>query len=250
MTNTDMQTSTAMDARRAASWNLPRDRGVAPIERLLRTHKRGYRAGSILTLEGGSSRVTYCVLSGWLSLSKSMENGQRQIIDFGLPGDFLNPVSANNETSTLQIEAVTYATVAAIPQPLWLGLLENYPQLRHLESRVIAGALSRLSERMLRLGKASAEIRIAHAMIELCIRLHPVGAVRDCSFRLPLTQQQLGEFVGLSSVHVCRTLSSLSRRGVILVQDQMNITIRDMDALADIAGTDPLTLESAIIPSL
>ncbi len=219
------------------------------IEQLLRTYQRRSHAGTVVALEGSTSHVVFCVLSGWLSLSKSMEDGQRHIIDFALPGDLVNSVCANNKTNALQIEAVTSATVAVIPDYRWASLLEDLPQLKNLEDRVIAGTLSRLSERMLRLGKGNAETRIAYAMIELCIRLRAVGAVRDWTFHLPLTQQQLGDFVGLSSVHVCRTLRSLSRLGVIAMKDHMDITIHNIDGLAKIAGVDPRALENQIIPS-
>jgi CRP-like cAMP-binding protein len=101
---------------------------------------------------------------------------------------------------------------------------------------------------MLRLGKGSAETRIAYAIIELCIRLGMIGKVPDCGFHIPLTQQQLGEFVGLSSVHVCRTMRRLTRLGVISMEGHMDITIHNMDALAEIAGVDPDALENEIIP--
>lgn len=231
-----------------SSWELSKDGATATIERILRTHKRGYRSGSVVELEGAESGINYCLLSGWLSLAKLLEDGQRQIIDFALPGDFLNIASADQQINTVQIEAVTYATVAAIPEDRWTNLLDDLPQLRRLEGRVIAGALSRLSERMLRLGKGSAEARIAHAMIELCVRLRAIGEVRDCTFHLPLTQQQLGDFVGLSSVHVCRTMRRLTRQDIIKMEGHMDITIRNMDALATIAGVDPAVLEKEIIP--
>jgi CRP-like cAMP-binding protein len=242
--------ATSTDVMAQPVWQLSDSSTSATLERALKTHKRGHCAGTMIKLEGGKSKVTYCVLSGWASLSKSMPDGQRQIIDFALPGDFLDPRSADNATSALQIEAVTYAVIAEIPDNLWHQLGETIPQLKTLEHRVIAGALSRLAERMLRLGKGSAEARIAHAIIELCIRLRAIGQERDCSFHLPLTQQQLGEFVGLSSVHVCRTMRRLKRLGVISMEDHIDISIHDMDALAEIAGVDPDMLENEIVPHL
>ncbi|SDZ60015.1 cAMP-binding domain of CRP or a regulatory subunit of cAMP-dependent protein kinases [Jannaschia faecimaris] len=238
------------DVMNGPTWHLPDTSGSAALERTLKTHRRGHRAGSMIELEGGKSNVTYCVLSGWLSLSKSMPDGQRQIIDFALPGDILNPTSADNASSTLQIEAVTYTTVSAIPRNIWGSLTDGLPQLSLLENRIIAGTFSRFSERMLRLGKGSAEARIAYALIELYIRLSAIGQVHGDSFHLPLTQQTLGEFVGLSSVHVCRMVRRLSRLGVISMEGHMAITILDMGTLANIAGIDPGRLENSIIPRL
>ena len=232
------------------AWQLAEASGVKKLENALKKHMRGHRAGTMIGLEGEQSNVIYCVWSGWISMSKSMPDGQRQIIDFALPGEFLNPSSGHTAGSGLHIEAVTNASIATIPETRWHELKEAIPQLARLESRVVAGAFSRLSERMLRLGKGSAEARIAHALIELCIRLRAIGQVEDDSFHIPLTQQQLGEFVGLSSVHVCRTIRRLSRSGVISMADHMDIDIHEMDHLAEIAGLDMDVLEEDIIPQL
>ncbi|WP_439155184.1 Crp/Fnr family transcriptional regulator [Yoonia sp.] len=223
-------------------WQLPDVAVNTSLEQLLKTYKRGYQAGSLIELDSSGTNVTYCVLSGWVSLSKSMPDGQRQTIDFALPGDILSQISAHIATRALQMETVTYATIAMIPGPVWARLGKEFPQLAQLENRRAAEALSRLSDRMLRLGKCSAETRIAHALIELCSRLRSIGQGSSLGFQLPLTQQQLGEFTGLSSVHVCRTLRRLSQHAVIKMGDHMTIEITDMDALADLAGVEPTTL--------
>ncbi|MCC5959437.1 MAG: winged helix-turn-helix domain-containing protein [Rhodobacteraceae bacterium] len=61
-------------------------------------------------------------------------------------------------------------------------------------------------------------------------------------------QKQLGDFTGLSSVHVCLTLRRMNRLGLITTQDRMDITIHDVSALAEIAEVDLATLRKAIIP--
>lgn len=219
-------------------WRISDPGARAELERTFRTHRRRYRAGTLIGLEDTGTDVTYCMLAGWVSLSKSMPDGQRQTIDFSLPGDILSQISSHIATSALQMETVTSATIAVIPGPAWARLGKAFPQLEKLENRRAFEALSRLSDRMLRLGKGSAETRIAHALIELCTRLYAIGQSSGLGLQLPLTQQQLGEFVGLSSVHVCRTLGRLSRHGVITVRDHMDIVINDMSTLARIAGVD------------
>lgn len=101
---------------------------------------------------------------------------------------------------------------------------------------------------MLRLGKGSAENRLAYALTEFNLRLSAIGESRDGAFHLPLTQQLLGEYLGLSSVHVCRTMRRLIDRGVIEPGDHMEINIRDPRSLATIAGVDFDILRSQIIP--
>jgi len=221
----------------------------AQLEKVLRSHRRGFSAGSILKLEGESSVATYCVLDGWVALSKSTQDGQRQIIDFVLPGDIINPSSANKCTSAMQIEALSYARIAVVPNVTWANLIEGGPMLRMRENQIISSALSRMSERMLRLGKGTAEMRIAYSLIELYLRLSAIGKVDNDRFHIPLTQQQLGEFAGLSSVHVCRTMRRLSRKNILTVNSQMDITILDLQEMAEIAGVDVAVLNTSIIPT-
>ncbi|WP_296762630.1 Crp/Fnr family transcriptional regulator [Sediminimonas sp.] len=217
------------------------------LRRVLKAHMHGYRAETILKFEGEDSAAVYCVQTGWLAVSKSMANGARQIIDVILPGEIIDPYSANGHTSSVQIEALSYTTIAVVPRAVWSRLEDSDPELRHTETTTIAASLSRMSERMLRLGKGTAESRIAYAMIELCMRLGAIGECNNGAFHLPLTQQGLGDFVGLSAVHVCRTLRRLSRSGIISTEDHMDVVIHDLDALADVAGVDPERLRGEII---
>ena len=89
-------------------------------------------------------------------------------------------------------------------------------------------------------------MRIAYVLIELCIRVGGRGTGCDGEFHVPLGQQQLGDFTGLSSVHVCRTLRRLNRVGVIWTEDHMDITIKDLPALAELAQVDLETLRYGI----
>lgn len=227
------------------------------LQRLLNGTRRGLRAGSILKMEGDDCSSVYLVLSGWIALSKSLADGARQIIDIVLPGGIIDPSSADGATSAVQIEALSHAKVAVLPEATWASLRASEPDLQQFDTITLAATLSRMSERMLRLGKGSAETRLAYALIELCMRVAAAGTRRggampgarsDCAYHLPLTQQMLGEYVGLSSVHVCRTMRRFARNNLISMADHMDIVIHDIDALAAIAGVEPDALHRQIIP--
>ena len=122
------------------------------------------------------------------------------------------------------------------------------PEARSLDAEMAAGARARISERMLRLGKGNAEKRVAYALLELWTRLHGSGPAVTDSFYIPMRQQQLGDFVGLSSVHVCRTLRRLVRQNMISMKDHMEIKIIDIAQLSRIADVDLGSLSRKILP--
>jgi CRP-like cAMP-binding protein len=91
-------------------------------------------------------------------------------------------------------------------------------------------------------------MRIAYSVMELYLRLRMIGKVDGLRFRLPMTQQQLGEFTGLSSVQVCRTMRRLSDKNILSANGKMDIVISDIERLAQIAGVDLDTLANEILP--
>ncbi len=218
------------------------------LEHVLLTHRRARPAGSILSIEGGTTVPIVCVLSGWISAAKTMNCGHRQIIDVALPGEVIDTASADTGTSMVEVEALSDVVVAIVSEGVWKRLANELPQVRMMMERNAVAATGRIYERMLRLGKGGAENRIAFALCELWIRSSAAGLVDGARFHVPMTQQQLGDFTGLSSVHVCRTLRRLQCKGIISINHNMNIHIREMDDLTAIAEIDLATLHCEIIP--
>lgn len=245
--NADAANLTAQSDVFGNRWEAPFGRASSAFERVLRAHGRGFRAGTTLKIEGDDNGAVYVVLSGWLAISKSLANGARQIVDIVVPGGMIDPSSAQSDICTVQIETLSYARVAIVPRGEWARLGEADASVRQFHATTTAAALSRMSERILRLGKASAEARIAYALIELCLRLSAIGGGSGNTYHLPLTQQRLGEYTGLSSVHVCRTIRRLTRSGLIDMSDHMDIVIHDIDALSDLADVDLGVLRRQII---
>lgn len=93
------------------------------------------------------------------------------------------------------------------------------------------------------MGRRTAASRIAHLLLEVFTRLKLIGRVKDNSFRVPLTQVHLGEAVGVTSVHVNRTIRELRAQGLIEVVNG-TVIIHDEDKLRELAGFDPLYLHT------
>jgi len=216
------------------------------FEDILRREKVNVAKGTILKSEGDESHARLYVSEGWLAAAKSLEDGDQQIIEFILPGETYDPTAPDGKTSFVQLEALCDAVILSIDKTAWAQLLQEDPDLRKSERQLDIAAQARQSERMLRLGQASAETRIAYVLIELCIRVSGRGTQCDGQFHVPLGQQQLGDFTGLSSVHVCRTLRRLNRAGLIRTGDHMDILIRDLPALTELAQVDIAALRNEI----
>jgi CRP-like cAMP-binding protein len=90
----------------------------------------------------------------------------------------------------------------------------------------------------LSLGRRSAQARMAHVFCEMLIRLEVVGMTENHSYDFPLTQTELGECLGLTAVHVNRTLQELRRAGLITLEGR-RLTILDLESLQSIAQFEP-----------
>jgi CRP-like cAMP-binding protein len=239
------------DARdgRFPFWARAHSQAADAFEQLSDANLQEVARNRSLQLSSDHSQSIYFVLAGWLVISKSTEDGQRQIVDFVLPGEVFDPGSAKAKQSSTDLTALTRAKVAIIPQSGWQDLLRHHHKLQQILDRRTAASYSRISERLLRLGKAQAETRIAYAICELCLRSSNLGLVDGTEFHLPVTQQVLGDFVGLSSVHVSRTLRRLRRANIVRTGDHLDIVIQDVDRLAEVAEVDLDDLRTEIIPA-
>ncbi|MFW5641550.1 MAG: Crp/Fnr family transcriptional regulator [Roseicyclus sp.] len=198
-------------------------------------HRLDLRAGSVATLEGDASAAVYLSRSGWLAASKSTADGRRLILDVVLPGDMLDPAHTIGDVSQVEIEALSRAVVVRVPRAEWLRRLDERPALAAAVERARQAATARMARRMLQLGRGSAESRLAYTLFELWLRSRTGRARGGSAMHIPMTQQQLGDFCGLSSVHVCRTMGRLVSLGAIEASGKMSITVGDPEALAGIA---------------
>lgn len=149
-------------------------------------------------------------LSGWACRLRHLADGRRQILSFLLPGDLIGVCRQRRAIATTTVATLTDAVVCNAPSPPQGGggLAEAF---------AVSGALEEvyLFRQITRLGRLSAEERIVDFLFEIHERLSAVDLVTGNSFPLPITQEQLADTLGLTSVHVNRTLQVLRREGLI-----------------------------------
>ena len=206
-----------------------------------------YRISQLIQSDADLTGSLFVILEGWVSLSKSLPNGQTQIIDFGLPGDLFDLTSADGVTAVIGLEAITDTTIAVLPREYWSALHQTSAEFAKILEFEAAAIRSRIAERMLRLGRGSAEERLAYAFLELGIRSGAMVGNKPRCFSLPLTQQQIGDFMGLTSVHVCRTMRRLVRDELITSEGHININVINVPAIENLAGITVDTLEQEIM---
>lgn len=178
------------------------------------------------------------LLEGWMARAKDMQSGQRQLAELQLSGDFVDLHGFTLKRLDHDIVAVSPCLVGIVPHDRLRKITKYHPHLTRLYWLMtnIDAAIQR--EWTLSLARRTAIQRLAQLFCELRLRLEVIGNVEGNSYDFPLTQTALGEFVGLTPVHVNRTLQELRRRGLLELQ-RRRVTILDVPALESIAEFDP-----------
>lgn len=203
--------------------------------------------GHILVHEAAHADHSMLLLEGWVALSKTLPDGGAQIYDVMLPGDFALVGAKIAPIAAFSVEALTDIRFIVIPPEQVNGPDEEQATVRSMFAAMIVLTQARTSELLLRMGRSSATCRVAYALLELYVRLERIGQAQGGRFHLPLTQHQIGEFAGLSNVHVCRTMRRFERDGLITYEGDHDISLNELDALSEIAEIDLALLREEIL---
>jgi CRP-like cAMP-binding protein len=195
-------------------------------------------AGSLLVSEKQLDSDARVLLSGWAFRSRVFEDGRRQISRLFLPGDFIGLHSGILGVPEQTVAALTNVQLARFnvhhfverlqeSTGLWLAVLWSDSRDRLISE-----------ERIASIGRRSAYQRLAHIFLEMYMRLEFIGAASDDAFISPMTQDHLADLLGLTSIHVNRTLRQLRRDGLIAMQGR-TVRLLSRGRLAAIADFDP-----------
>lgn len=207
---------------------------AAMIERISTNQVRTFEPHEDIIQEGERPEHINLILSGWACRYKILEDGRRQVIAFFLPGDLCDLNVFVLRQMDHSIGSITRVTLSEISQSGFDELMCAHPRVTRAlwwES-LVNSATQR--EWAVNLGQRDAIERIAHLFCELFLRLQSAGFAWSHSIEMPLTQVELGDATGLSSVHVNRTLQVLRNSGLIVLKGRI-LTIPDFDALKEVA---------------
>jgi CRP-like cAMP-binding protein len=204
-------------------------------------------AGTEIVRDGEPYAHAYIVNDGWAIRFKSLSDGRRQILNFALPGDVIGLFSALFEVADHSVAALTDIEIHPVEPTKLVTMFGTCPRLGAAVAWAAGREESILAEQVVRIGRRSAYERMAHIVIELLHRLRLVGVVDHHSFELPLTQEILADTLGLSVVHVNRTLRRLRDDGLLRMKGD-RVAIEDLDRLSQIAEFSPHYLAAAPLP--
>jgi CRP-like cAMP-binding protein len=177
------------------------------------------------------------LLDGWMARVKDLQSGQRQIAELQISGDFVDLHGFTLKRLDHDIMTLSRCLVAMVPHERLKDITERFPHLTRLYWFMtnLDAAIQR--EWTLSLGRRTAIARMAQLFCELRVRYRIIGQAQDNSYEFPLTQVELGETLGLTAVHVNRTLQELRRMGLLKLERRW-VTIHDVEALESVAEFD------------
>lgn len=195
-------------------------------------------AGNYLIREGETPSQVCILVSGFLYGHKMTGNGLRQIVSIHMQGDVLDLQTILAGPADHNVQALTRSELALIP---WRAIEEAGLARPGLWAAMWAEALVEaaiLREWVLNIGRRDALGRIAHLICELAVRLEGAGLGEGLSQSVPLTQEQLADAVGLTSVHVNRILQQMKSEGLIRREKRL-VIIEDWKRMRSIADFNP-----------
>jgi len=197
----------------------------------LRTRQRHVSVGTSLLAQSTPMRSAFCVLGGWLAQDFTFADGRRQILDFRLPLDFITPYALPADYAPFGIAAITDAVVVELPLADLQALMSESSEAQGFIRAFEEAHQVRMVQHMARLGRANADEIVSYFLLELYYRLKALGELLDHTYRLPITQQILGDATGLTNIHISRTLHKLKAAGMIAMLDH-TIVLKDVEALS------------------
>ena len=206
-----------------------------------RVVERTLKAGAALRLRPPAVPILTEVVSGWLCRCRFANNGNRSILDFALPGEiFFSPQELGGDENVV---AVTDMRLREAEYPS--GPVNSPAHMLFYQSALVASLKenSRLAERLVSIGRRDAFDRMAYLLLELAFRSRAQTIGGGVVFVCPLTQADIGDALGLSTVHVNRVLKEMRSRRLLSLRNG-RVELFNYDEFAKRVDYDPFYLQT------
>jgi CRP-like cAMP-binding protein len=206
---------------------------VALLEALCVNEER-FAARVDIIAEGDAPRPAFVLTHGLACRYRILRNGRRQILTFLVPGDTSDLHGFLITTTDHSISTLMPSRIATIQWEIAIGIAAEHPRLRAALGWSALQEDAIMRERMVSLGRRSARGRTAYLLCELVWRQRAAGLSEDHAIRLPLTQIDLGDALGLTPVAVNRALQDFRRNGWITLE-RRRLALLAIERLMEIA---------------
>jgi CRP-like cAMP-binding protein len=205
---------------------------------------RHYRENQAVVRDGDRPSECCVIIEGFCVRSKTIEDGKRQILSIHIPGDLPDLQSLHLATMDHDLVALSNCTLAFIAHTTIKELISIRPTVGDIFWRDTLVDAAVFREWIVNVGQRTAHNRLAHIIVELRERLRTIGRVTGNAFAMPLTQEQIGEAMGVTSVHTNRILRQLRLDGVLEFHRGM-VRILNEHKLLELAQFDGRYLHSS-----
>jgi CRP-like cAMP-binding protein len=188
---------------------------------------------------GDSPLQSFLVLEGFACSYKLTSEGNRQIMALHIPGDVPDLQTLYLKRIDCSIASISPCTIGFVQLEDLRRICERYPRLAAAFWRETLVDASILREWVVNIGRRDAYTRIAHLLCEFMVRLKAVGLVENGTFDFPITQANLADATGISSVHMSRALKALRVNGLIQTKKRMHLSVPDWEMLKKAGEFDP-----------
>lgn len=210
---------------------------------------RSMGAREDIVVEGEPYGQAAVLLEGWCIRYKLLPDGRRQVVDFVLPGCFIGLHAHIFEVADHSVSTLTPCRLSFFDPQLVAETFAERPRLGGALVWDNACREALLMERVASLGRRSAYEGLAHLLVETCKRLQWCGGLMPGDNRLPISQTVIADTLGLSLVHVSRTISKMRSDGLIEDGTRRGIAVRDLDGLMQVCGYDETYLHREHLPA-
>src|SRR6202045_3367388 len=222
------------------------DKDVGLLEMLCLPEER-FGAGANIVVEGETPRSAFVLTRGMACRYRLMPDGRRQILTILIPGDFFDLHGFLLQAMDHSVATIGPTRIAAIGREAVISIIANNPRIGAALWWSAMQEEAMLRERIVALGRRTARGRVAYILCELVWRQRAIGMAEDHAIRLPFTQTDLADTLGLTSVHINRVLQSF-RRDELITLEHRRLTPRDVEKLEAVSGLTSRYLQLGSTP--
>ena len=198
---------------------------------------KSYAAERAVISDGETATECCLVAEGFCARGKTIADGKRQILSIHIPGEIPDLMSLFLHVMDHDLFTLTPCTLGFISHETLQKLHRRRPNVAEIFWRDTLIDAAMFREWIVNVGQRPAPARLAHVMTELRARLKVIGRTEGSSFEMPLTQEQIGEALGITAVHANRVIKQLRQDGIVDLH-RGRVTVLDEARFKELADFD------------